>query len=162
MTNNATVAIIFLLSLIGFFGPLLILGILKLTKRNLDNHPKIDGFMALVMFISGIVLMIFIMILPADAIGREREATESAKVKAVLKDANLSELQNYFINELDADDIVYNKETKKVIIHTNEGSQVDEIAAIDKELAKNDKIKSVEFTRAGGKGGLIILIINLK
>lgn len=162
MTNNATVAIIFLLSLIGFFVPLLILGILKLTKRNLDNHPKIDGFMALVMFISGIVLMIFIMILPADAIGREREATESAKVKAVLKDANLSELQNYFINELDADDIVYNKETKKVIIHTNEGSQVDEIAAIDKELAKNDKIKSVEFTRAGGKGGLIILIINLK
>lgn len=161
MTETTTV-IIFFLSLIGFFGPLLILGILKLTKRNLDNHPKIDGFMALVMFISGIVLMIFIMILPADAIGREREATESAKVKAVLKDANLSELQNYFINELDADDIVYNKETKKVIIHTNEGSQVDEIAAIDKELAKNDKIKSVEFTRAGGKGGLIILIINLK
>ena len=35
-----TITIMFLLSLIGFFGPLLILGILKLTKRNLDNHPK--------------------------------------------------------------------------------------------------------------------------
>ena len=36
MTN--TEAIIFLVSFIGFFGPLLIYGILKLTKRNLDNH----------------------------------------------------------------------------------------------------------------------------
>ena len=157
-----TITIMFLLSLIGFFGPLLILGILKLTKRNLDNHPKIDGFMALVMFISGIAFMLFIIIMPASVISREREATESAKVEAVLKDANLSELKSYFINELGADDIAYNKETKKVIIDTNESSQVNEIAAIDKELAKNDKIKSVEFTRAGGKGGLIILIINLK
>lgn len=157
-----TIMIMFLLSLIGFFGPLLILGILKLTKRNLDNHPKIDGFMALVMFISGIALMFFIIIVPASVISREREATESAKVEAVLKDANLSELQDYFVNKLGADDIAYNKETKKVIINTNESSQVNEIAAIDKELAKNNKIKSVEFTRAGGKGGLIILIINLK
>lgn len=157
-----TIMIMFLLSLIGFFGPLLILGILKLTKRNLDNHPKIDGFMALVMFISGIALMFFIIIVPASVISREREATESAKVEAVLKDANLSELQDYFVNKLGADDIAYNKETKKVIIDTNESSQVNEIASIDKELAKNDKIKSVEFTRAGGKGGLIILIINLK
>lgn len=157
-----TIMIMFLLSLIGFFGPLLILGILKLTKRNLDNHPKIDGFMALVMFISGIALMFFIIIVPASIISRERETTESAKVEAVLKDANLSELQDYFVNKLGADDIAYNKETKKVIIDTNESSQVNEIAAIDKELAKNDKIKSVEFTRAGGKGGLIILIINLK
>lgn len=157
-----TITIMFLLSLIGFFGPLLVLGILKLTKRNLDNHPKIDCFMALVMFISGIALMFFIIIVPASVISREREATESAKVKAVLKDANLSELQDYFVNKLGADDIAYNKETKKVIIDTNESSQVNEIAAIDKELAKNDKIKSVEFTRAGGKGGLIILIINLK
>ena len=157
-----TITIMFLLSLIGFFGPLLILGILKLTKRNLDNHPKIDIFMALVMFISGIALMFFIIIVPASVISREREATESAKVEAVLKDANLSELQDYFVNKLGADDIAYNKETKKVIIDTNESSQVNEIAAIDKELAKNAKIKSVEFTRAGGKGGLIILIINLK
>ena len=36
MTN--TEAIIFLVSFIGFFGQLLIYGILKLTKRNLDNH----------------------------------------------------------------------------------------------------------------------------
>ena len=157
-----TITIMFLLSLIGFFGPLLILGILKLTKHNLDNHPKIDGFMALVMFISVIALMFFIIIVPASVISREREATESAKVEAVLKDANLSELQDYFVNKLGADDIAYNKETKKVIINTNESSQVNEIAAIDKELAKNNKIKSVEFTRAGGKGGLIILIINLK
>lgn len=160
MTN--TITIMFLLSLIGFFGPLLIYGILKLTKRNLDNHPKIDVFMALVMSISGIALMLFIIIVPASTISREREATESAKVEAVLKDANLSELQDYFVNKLGADDIVYNKETKKIIIDTSESSQVNEIAAIDKELAKNDKIKSVEFTRAGGKGGLIILIINLK
>lgn len=157
-----TIMIMFLLSLIGFFGPLLILGILKLTKRNLDNHPKIDGFMALVMFISGIALMFFIIIVPASVISREREATESAKVEAVLKDANLSELQDYFVNKLGADDIAYNKETKKVIIDTSKSSYAENIAEIDKRLAKNDKIKSVEFTRADGKGGPLILIINLK
>ena len=157
-----TEVIIGLLSLIGFFGPLLIFGILKLTKRNLDNHEIIYCFLTLVAFISGIILMLWLIIAPVSAISREREATESAKVEAVLKDANLSELQDYFVNKLGADDIAYNKETKKVIIDTNESSQVNEIAAIDKELAKNDKIKSVEFTRAGGKGGLIILIINLK
>ena len=46
MTN--TEAIIFLVSFIGFFGPLLIYGILKLTKRNLDNHkptqPRMPQF----------------------------------------------------------------------------------------------------------------------
>lgn len=160
MTN--TEAIIFLVSFIGFFGPLLIYGILKLTKRNLDNHKNIDIFLALVMFISGITLGIFFMIVPAAMYGSQEEAIKSAKNEKILKEANLSELQNYIINELGADDIAYNKETKKVIIDTNESSQVNEIAAIDKELAKNDKIKSVEFTRAGGKGGLIILIINLK
>lgn len=160
MTN--TEAIIGLLSLIGFFGPLLILAILKLTKRNLDNHPKIDGFMALVMFISVIVLILWIIIVPGTTYQREERATEVTNVETVLKETNLSELQDYFVNKLGADNIVYNKETKKVIIDTNESSQINEIAAIDKELAKNDKIKSVEFTRAGGKGGLIILIINLK
>lgn len=157
-----TEAIIGLLSLIGFFGPLLILGILKLTKRNLDNHPKIDGFMALVMFISGITLGIFFMIVPAAMYGRQEEAIKSAKNEKILKEANLSDLQNYIINELGADDIAYNKETKKVIINTSESSYAENIAKIDKRLAENDKIKSVEFTRAGGKGGLIILIINLK
>ena len=160
MTN--TEANIFLIAFIGFFGPLLIYGILKLTKRNLDNHKNIDIFLALVMFISGITLGIFFMIVPATMYGRHEEAIKSAKNEKILKEANLSDLQNYIINELGADDIAYNKETKKVIIDTNESSQVNEIAAIDKELAKNDKIKSVEFTRAGGKGGLIILIINLK
>lgn len=57
MTN--TEANIFLIAFIGFFGPLLIYGILKLTKRNLDNHKNIDIFLALVMFISGITLGIF-------------------------------------------------------------------------------------------------------
>ena len=108
-----TEVIIGLLSLIGFFRPLLIFGILKLTKRNLDNHEIIDCFLTLVAFISGIILMLWLIIAPASAISREREATESAKVEAVLKDANLSELQDYFVNKLGADDIVYNKETKK-------------------------------------------------
>ena len=157
-----TEAIIGLLSFIGFVGPLLIFGILKIAKRNLDNHQNIEGFLGITGVISGIVFIIFLIIVSGTVYQREEKATESAKVEAVLKDANLSELQDYFVNKLGADDIVYNKETKKVIIDTNESSQVNEIAAIDKELAKNDKIKSVEFTRAGGKGGLIILIINLK
>lgn len=160
MTN--TEAIIFLIAFIGFFGPLSIFGILKLTKRNLDNHKNIDIFLSLVMFISGITLGIFFMIVPAAMYGRHEEAIKSAKNEKILKEANLSDLQNYIINELGADDIAYNKETKKVIIDTSKSSYAENIAAIDKELAKNAKIKSVEFTRAGGKGGLIILIINLK
>lgn len=43
MSNTGV--IIFLLSLIGFFGPLLIFGILKITKRNLDNHKKYRRFL---------------------------------------------------------------------------------------------------------------------
>ena len=39
-----TEAIIGFLSLIGFLGPLLIYAILKITKRNLDNHKIIDAF----------------------------------------------------------------------------------------------------------------------
>lgn len=157
-----TEAIIFLVSFIGFVGPLLIFGILKIAKRNLDNHKNIDIFLTLVMFISRITLGIFFMIVPAAMYGRQEEAIKSAKNEKILKEANLSDLQNYIINELGADDIAYNKETKKVIIDTSKSSYAENIAAIDKELAKNNKIKSVEFTRAGGKGGLIILIINLK
>lgn len=160
MTN--TEAIIFLVSFIGFFVPLLIYGILKLTKRNLDNHKNIDIFLALVMFISGITLGTFFMIVPAAMYGRQEEAIKSAKNEKILKEANLSDLQNYIINELGAGDIAYNKEAKKVIIDTSESSYAENIAKIDKRLAKNANIKSVEFTRADGKGGPLILIINLK
>ena len=90
------------------------------------------------------------------------EQTKSAKVETIFKETGLSDLQSYFENELGIDDIIYNKETKRIIIDTNESSSADTIAKIDDKLAKNDKIKSVEFTRADGKGGLIILIINLK
>ena len=157
-----TEVIIFLIAFIGFFGPLSIFGILKLTKRNLDNHEIIDCFLTLVAFISGIILGIFFMIVPAAMYGRHEEAIKSAKNEKILKEANLSDLQNYIINELGADDIAYNKETKKVIIDTSKSSYAENIAEIDKRLAKNDKIKSVEFTRADGKGGPLILIINLK
>lgn len=160
MTN--TEAIIFLIAFIGFFGPLSIFGILKLTKRNLDNHKNIDIFLSVVMFISGITLGIFFMIVPAATYGRHEEAIKSAKNEKILKEANLSDLQNYIINELGANDIAYNKETKKVIIDTSKSSYAENIAEIDKRLAKNGKIKSVEFTRADGKGGPLILIINLK
>lgn len=90
------------------------------------------------------------------------EQAKSARIETIFKETGLSDLQSYFENDLGIDDITYNKETKKIIIDTNESSYAENIAKIDKRLAKNDNIKSVEFTRAGGKGGLIILIINLK
>lgn len=130
-------------------------------KRNLDNHPKIDGFLTLVAFISSIILIIFIMIVPGTANQRQEKATKVTKIETVLKETNLSDLQSYFVNELGADDIDYNKETKRIIIDTNKSSYVENIAEIDNKLAQNDKIKSVEFTNEG-KFPTIILIINLK
>lgn len=90
------------------------------------------------------------------------KAAKLEKMEMILKETHLSDSQSYFENELGVDDIVYNKESKKLIIDTGESSTAENIAKIDEKLAQNDKIKSVEFTRAGGKGGLIILIINLK
>ena len=119
---------------------------------------NIEGFLLFTGVLSGLTLLITFPTL----YGINMNATESTKTETILKKANLSDLQSYFENELGIDDIAYNEETKKVIIDTNESSYVDNIVKIDKRLAKNDKIKSVDFTRAGGKGGLIILIINLK
>ena len=102
------------------------------------------------------------MIVPGTEHMRQEEAIKSTKSETILKDANLSDLQGYFENELGIDDIAYNKETKKVIIDTNKDSYTDNIAKIDKKLAKNANIKSVDFAQTSGRGESIILIINLK
>lgn len=152
-----TGAIIFLIALIGFFGPLLIFGILKLTKRNLGNHPAIGCFLMIIAIISGLTLVIMVSGLSQDS----NDTSKPTKTEIVLKEANLTDLQGYIANNLNSYKAVYNKETKKVIIDTDEISDIDNIAEIDKKLAKNDKIKSVEFTNRG-KSSRIILIINLK
>ena len=82
----------------------------------------------------------------------------------VLKDAGVPELTQYFESTVGMSDIVYNKETKKLIIDTNEYSSAENIDNIDKKLAKNSKIKSVEFTATGERKQetRIVVIIHLK
>ena len=89
------------------------------------------------------------------------EQTKSANIETIFKETGLSDLQSYFENDIGIDKIIYNKETKRIIIDTNESSSADTIAAIDKKLAKNTNIKSVDFTN-NDDDSEIILIINLK
>lgn len=144
-------------------GPMMFLTIIVLNDTgdyNFEENKIFTSFLTIV-YIAMAVTFLITFFMKQDQIKIE-EQTKSANIETIFKETGLSDLQSYFENELGIDDITYNKETKKIIIDTNESSYAENIAAIDKELAKNAKIKSVEFTRAGGKGGLIILIINLK
>lgn len=144
-------------------GPVMFLVIIVLNDTSdykFEEHKIFTGFLTIAYIAMAVTFVI------TDSMKRDQmkieERTKSAKVETIFKETGLSDLQSYFENELGIDDIIYNKETKRIIIDTNESSSADTIAKIDDKLAKNDKIKSVEFTRADGKGGLIILIINLK
>ena len=144
-------------------GPTLLIWTLtfELITRYESNFFKVFNRIAIIVYI--IIAMIFFITAPMqhDQMKAE-EAAKLEKVETIFKETGLSDLQSYFKNDIGIDDIIYNKETKRIIIDTNESSSADTIAKIDDKLAKNDKIKSVEFTRADGKGGPLILIINLK
>lgn len=144
-------------------GPVMFLAIIVLNDTGdykFEEHKIFTGFLTIA-YIAMAVTFVITYSMKRDQMKAE-ETTKSAKVETIFKETGLSDLQSYCENELGIDDIIYNKETKRIIIDTNESSSADTIAKIDDKLAKNDKIKSVEFTRADGKGGLIILIINLK
>lgn len=92
-----------------------------------------------------------------------KKAAKLEKMEMILKETHLSDLQSYFKNDLDVDNITYNKTNKKLIIETETetDSTVNDIVEIDKKLAKNANIKSVDFTN-NDDDSTIILIINLK
>lgn len=144
-------------------GPIMFLTIIVLNDTGdykFEEHKIFTGFLTIVYIAMAVTFVI------TDSMKRDQmkieEQTKSTNIETILKETHLSNLQSYFKNDLGVDNITYDKTNKKLIIDTNESSSADTIAKIDDKLAKNDKIKSVEFTRAGGKGGLIILIINLK
>lgn len=144
-------------------GPIMFLTIIVLNDTGdykFEEHKIFTSFLTIV-YIAMAVTFVITGSMKRDQMKIDEQA-KSARIETIFKETGLSDLQSYFENELGIDDITYNKETKKIIIDTNESSYAENIAKIDKRLAKNDNIKSVEFTRAGGKGGLIILIINLK
>lgn len=144
-------------------GPLMFLTIIVLNDTGdykFEEHKIFTSFLTIV-YIAMAVTFVITGSMKRDQMKIDEQA-KSARIETIFKETGLSDLQSYFENDLGIDDITYNKETKKIIIDTNESSYAENIAKIDKRLAKNDNIKSVEFTRAGGKGGLIILIINLK
>lgn len=61
-------------------------------------------------------------------------------------------------------DVSYNKDTKTLVIDTNKSSDSENITGIDAKLAKNSKIKSVDFTSAGGRkqASHMVVIVKLK
>lgn len=144
-------------------GPIMFLTIIVLNDTGdykFEEHRIFTSFLTIV-YVAMAVTFVITGSMKRDQMKIDEQA-KSARIETIFKETGLSDLQSYFENDLGIDDITYNKETKKIIIDTNESSYAENIAKIDKRLAKNDNIKSVEFTRAGGKGGLIILIINLK
>jgi len=110
-----------------------------------------------------VTLMIFGLGTSVTAATHFRNETNQAKV-TVLKDAGVPELTKYFESNVGMSDIVYNKETKKLIITTNEYPSAENIANMDKNLSKNSKIKSVEFASASQRkqASHIVVIIHLK
>ena len=156
--------ILFISLIMTFLGGPAILIIMLMAESvgdyKFEEHKIFNSFLTIA-YVIMVMTFLITFFMKQDQIKIE-EQTKSANIETIFKETGLSDLQSYFENELGIDNIIYNKETKRIIIDTNESSSADTIAKIDDKLAKNAKIKSVEFTRAGGKGGLIILIINLK
>lgn len=144
-------------------GPVMFLTIIVLNNTGdyeFEEHKIFTSFLTIVYIVMAVTFVITGS-MKQDQMKIE-EQTKSANIETIFKETGLSDLQSYFENDIGIDKIIYNKETKRIIIDTNESSSADTIAKIDDELAKNDKIKSVDFTQTGGGGGSVILIINLK
>ena len=143
-------------------GPTLLIWTLtfELITRHESNFFKIFNRIAIIVYI--IIAIIFFIIAPMqhDQMKAE-EAAKLEKIEMILKETHLSDLQSYFTNDLGVDNITYDKTNKKLIIETETDSTVDDIVKINQKLAKNDKIKSVDFTN-NDDDSEIILIVNLK
>ena len=156
---------ILFISLIMTFlgGPVILLIMLAAESAGdykFEEHEIFNSFLTIA-YVIMVMTFLVTFFMKQDQMKIEEQA-KSTRIETIFKETGLSDLQSYFENDLGIDDITYNKETKKIIIDTNESSYAENIAKIDKRLAENANIKSVNFTRAGGKGGSIILIINLK
>ena len=104
----------------------------------------------------------FIIIAGVAVVASDVERTQN-RINTI-KEAGVPELADYFQSTVGMSNVSYSKDTKTLVIDTNESSDSENITNIDAKLAKNSKIKSVDFTSAGQRkqDSYMVVIIKLK
>ena len=113
------------------------------------------------MFVS-ILILVFTSIAGVAGVASDVERTLN-RINTI-KEAGVPELADYFQSTVGMSNVSYSKDTKTLVIDTNESSDSENITNIDAKLAKNSKIKSVDFTSAGQRkqDSYMVVIIKLK
>ena len=113
------------------------------------------------MFLS-VLILIFMISAGVACVAADVERTQTHI--NTIQEAGVPELADYFQSTVGMSDVSYNKDTKTLVIDTNKSSDSENITGIDAKLAKNSKIKSVDFTSAGGRkqASHMVVIVKLK
>lgn len=117
--------------------------------------PKTDMFLS-------VLILIFMISAGVACVAADVERTQTHI--NTIQEAGVPELADYFQSTVGMSDVSYNKDTKTLVIDTNKSSDSKNITGIDAKLAKNSKIKSVDFTSAGGRkqASHMVVIVKLK
>ncbi len=117
--------------------------------------PKTDMFLS-------VLILIFMISAGVACVAADVERTQTHI--NTIQEAGVPELADYFQSTVGMSDVSYNKDTKTLVIDTNKSSDSENITGIDAKLAKNSKIKSVDFTSAGGRkqASHMVVIVKLK
>ena len=113
------------------------------------------------MFLS---VLILIFMISAGVAGVASDVERTQTHINTIQEAGVPELADYFQSTVGMSDVSYNKDTKTLVIDTTESSNSENIIDVDAKLAKNSKIKSVDFTSAGQRkqGTHMVVVIKLK
>ena len=117
--------------------------------------PKTDMFLS---------VLILIFMISAGVVGVAADVERTQTHINTIQEAGVPELADYFQSTVGMSDVSYNKDTKTLVIDTTESSNSENIIDVDAKLAKNSKIKSVDFTSAGQRkqGTHMVVVIKLK
>lgn len=117
--------------------------------------PKTDMFLS-------VLILIFMISAGVASVAADVERTQTHI--NTIQEAGVPELADYFQSTVGMSDVSYNKDTKTLVIDTTESSNSENIIDVDAKLAKNSKIKSVDFTSAGQRkqGTHMVVVIKLK
>ena len=118
-------------------------------------HQKKDMFLS-------VLIMVFMISAGVAGIAADVQRTQN-RINTI-QEAGVPELADYFQSTVGMSNVSYSKDTKTLVIDTNESSDSENITNIDAKLAKNSKIKSVDFTSAGQRkqDTYMVVIIKLK
>lgn len=117
--------------------------------------PKTDMFLS---------VLILIFMISAGVAGVAADVERTQTHINTIQEAGVPELADYFQSTVGMSEVSYNKDTKTLVIDTTESSNSENIIDVDAKLAKNSKIKSVDFTSAGQRkqGTHMVVVIKLK